>query len=269
MSLEKSDDCTELVVPQGASLREENRQLRHKLKMADALAARYTTLLREGNHRIKNSLQIVSSLMTLQAGREADLPARQALLGAAGRIQSIGRMHDALQESGGEDSVNLGAILEIMCASLHDMGGDTLSVSVRVKADPFHAPVAFVQPIVLAMNELVVNALRHAFPDERAGAIDITLRHVGGQLRMVVSDDGVGMPTVPREGQGYGMTLVRMMINQVDGALYVDSGAGTRITMVVPAPDHGSAPVQTMQPSKAGKGLMPLLKRRWNANGRG
>ena len=69
-------------------------------------------LIKEVDHRIKNSLQIVSSLLSLQASREENLHARDALHSAAGRVQSVARMHDALQASEGEDSVDLGAVLE-------------------------------------------------------------------------------------------------------------------------------------------------------------
>src|SRR6185503_19693041 len=122
-------------------------------------------MLREGDHRIKNSLQIVASLMGIQAAREDSLSVRDALHAAGARIQSVARMHDALQASGGEDSLNLGAVLQKMCASLHAMGGEPLAVAVKVDAAPLETSTVFAQPIVLAVNELVVNALRHAFPD--------------------------------------------------------------------------------------------------------
>ena len=236
MSLEIGSHFSESELP-ARDLRDENAHLRQMLKKANELAARTSMMLREGNHRIKNSLQIVASLMSMQASREATLSASQALRIAAARILSVARMHDALQESGGEDSVNLAVILETMCASLHAMGGDALGVDVRVEADPVHAPVALAQPIVLAVNELVVNALRHAFPVGRTGSIVVRLRCTGGQLRVLVADDGVGLPAGHAEGQsGYGMKLVRMMTAQVNGVLHVDSGAGTRVDIVLPYP---------------------------------
>jgi two-component sensor histidine kinase len=236
MSLNNGSERIESKLSTARGLRSENAQLRQALALAQEAAGRCAIMLREADHRIKNSLQIVSSLMHLQADREQNLTARGALITAATRIQSVARMHDALQASGGEDSVDLGAILEKMCESLHAMAADPLGVDVQGSAGTVRLPVAIAQPIVLAVNELVVNALRHAFPDGRAGIIHVRFASTGGQLRIVVADDGVGLPAGHAEGKGYGMKLVRMSASQIGGALYVDSGAGTRITLVAPAP---------------------------------
>jgi two-component system, sensor histidine kinase PdtaS len=207
------------------------------LALAELAAARCAVMMREGDHRIKNSLQIVSSLMTLEARREENNPsASQVLRTAAARIQSVARMHDALQLSGGEDVVDLGSVLKKMCESLQAMGGGSGAVTVRVSAEPIKAPVAYAQPIVLAVNELVVNALRHAFPDGRSGAIDITLKQIDGAVHVGVADDGVGLAADHDSGRGYGMKLVHMMASQIGGALRVDGQAGTRFTVVAPAP---------------------------------
>jgi two-component sensor histidine kinase len=204
----------------------------------DDIAARYAILLREGDHRIKNSLQIVSSLLSLQASREENSHAREALLSAAGRVRSVARMHDALQTGEGEDAVDLGAVLENMCGSLQAMGGETHGVEVRVETQYRYAPMVTARSVGLAVNELVVNALRHAFPDGRPGTILVRLTCDAGLLRVLVADDGVGLPAGHAEGRGYGMKLVRMMVSQISGVLHVDTdvGMGTRLTIVLPEP---------------------------------
>jgi two-component system, sensor histidine kinase PdtaS len=243
--------------------RGENLRPQHVSEPPDDIEARHEMLLREGNHRIKNSLQIVSSLMSLQANREENPHARDALRSAAMRVQSVARMHDALQASDGEDSVDLGAALETMCGSLQAMGGDALGVAVLVETQPCQAPVAIARSIGLALNELVVNALRHAFPDGRAGTILVKLTCHGGQLRLLVADDGIGLPPDHLEGRGYGMKLVRMMVKQISGVLYVDSGAGTRITIVLPEQQAAVAaqaePAQATPAGRAG----PVRRSPW------
>jgi len=241
MSVEARRERREFGSTSVRGLRVENVRLRQMLKNAEDIASRYAIMLREGDHRIKNSLQIVSSLMHLQADREKNQSAQEALISAAERIQSVARMHDALQASGGEDSVDLGAILEKMCGSLHAMAADPLGVDVRVSAGAVRLPVKIAQPIVLAVNELVVNALRHAFPDGRAGVILVSFVCAGGELRVVVADNGVGLPAGHAQGRGYGMTLVRMTASQIGGVLSVESEAGTRITLVAPAPANTMA----------------------------
>ena len=271
MQLETGSVCKASDLSADQGLRDENTRLRQMLKTADEAASRYSTLLREGNHRIKNSLQIVASLITMQARREPSLTARDALRTASSRIMSVARMHDALQESGGDDVVNLGEILNAMCASLNSMGGDSLGVAVVVEAQPIKAPVLYAQPIVLAVNELVVNALRHGFPDGRTGSITIKLWASRGQVHVLVADDGVGLPPGHAEGQGYGMKLVRMMTTQLSGDIHVFSGAGTRISLVFPEPEAISAPPVTPLPPVLNARRMSTTRFRkpWKADGRG
>jgi len=198
-------------------LRNENARLRGLLERADGVAARHAMLMREGDHRIKNSLQIISSLMSIQAGPDETSSVAMALRTTAARIRSVARIHDALQASGGEDSLDLGAALSAMCDSLHDMAGGARGVEVHVSSESIHAPVAFSQPVVLAVNELVVNALRHA-----------------------VSDNGVGLPPDYSEGRGYGIKLVRMMTEQIGGVLHVTSASGAHFVITAPEPASGS-----------------------------
>jgi two-component system, sensor histidine kinase PdtaS len=257
-------------------LREENDRLQAMLEKANATAESYSMLLREGNHRIKNSLQIVSSLMSMQARNEESPTARHALQAAMARIQSIAKMHDVLQASGGADSVNIGVVLRKMCASLQAMGGYALGVEVRVEAEAIHTPVAYAQPILLAVNELVVNALRHAFPDGRAGSILVRLHSEGGQMHVLVADNGVGLPAGHAEEQGYGMKLVRMMASQINGVLCITSDGGTRVSIISPEPQPATG--ERTVTRKAGRvtdfartrePLGLLARKPWKASGRG
>src|SRR5690349_24973522 len=97
MAFNAEEECTEPEQIANRDLAAENAHLRQKLEDAHVAAERYATMLREGNHRIKNSLQIVSSLISLQARQEQNVSASEALRTAAARIQSAARIHDALQ----------------------------------------------------------------------------------------------------------------------------------------------------------------------------
>jgi two-component sensor histidine kinase len=188
-------------------------------------------MLREADHRIKNSLQIVSSLMTLQASRETSTAVRDALTGAAARVRSIAGIHDALQGKIGEDTVDLGAVLGIMCTSLQVMAGDEDHISVITSVQELLVPVAFAQPIVLAVNELVVNALRHAFKGRDAGMVWVNLARDSEGVCITVTDNGIGLPDNYAAGQGYGLRLVTMMTKQVEGDLRIESRAGACFTI--------------------------------------
>jgi two-component system, sensor histidine kinase PdtaS len=232
--------CIELALPPDRaslaieSLRAENARLRKLCDEAKELAARHELALREGDHRIKNSLQIVASLMGLQERRESSPTARAALHAAAARIQAVACMHDALQLNGSADAVNLGALIETMCASLHEMAGDPARVKVIVNAEQFDAPIALAQPVMLAVNELVVNALRHAFPQGCEGTVRVDLRCMDGELRVVVADDGAGLPANYDNAAGFGTKLVRMMANKIGAKFHVESAPGARFTLSAP-----------------------------------
>lgn len=235
-----TQSCLEITAPPlGGSiavngLLAENARLRRLCAEAKELASRHELALREGDHRIKNSLQIVASLMGMQERRETNAAARGALRAATARIQAVARMHDALQLNGSTDAVNLGALIERMCVSLHAMAGDPLRLRVIVNAEPIEAPIAVAQPVVLAVNELVVNALRHAFPDERGGSVHVTLACEGSELRVLVADDGIGLPVEHAKSGGFGMKLVHMMAAKIGASLQIESGAGTRFILSAP-----------------------------------
>jgi two-component system, sensor histidine kinase PdtaS len=212
----------------------ENARLRRLCAEAKELASRHELALREGDHRIKNSLQIVASLMDMQERRETNPAARSALRAATARIQAVARMHDALQLNGSADAVNLGALIEKMCASLHEMAGDPLRVKVVVDAEAIDAPIRLAQPMVLAVNELVVNALRHAFPGERCGTISVALQCSDGELRVVIADDGTGLPADHSKSGGFGMKLVHMMAAKIGAKLHIESTKGSRFTLSAP-----------------------------------
>lgn len=191
-------------------------------------------MLREGDHRIKNSLQLVASMMRLQARREPAGSARAALLAAAARVGSVAGIHDALQATQGADLVDLGATLRNMGTSLQAMAGDEGMIQVIVDAEKIEMPVAHAQPITLAVNELVVNALRHAFPDRERGSVRIVLRNTKSGVTVSVVDDGIGLPQSFTVGQGYGTALVGKMMKQIGGKLETESKGGARFTIHAP-----------------------------------
>lgn len=215
-------------------LRMELLDLRRRIKACEAAAAKNAVMLREGDHRIKNSLQLVSSLLRLQAKRSEQAPISEALLGAASRVRSVADIHDALQGSGGLDAVDLGAVLRKMCASLQGMAGDEGLIEIVVEADSLDVPTQLAQSLALAVNELVVNALRHAFVDRDAGIVRVQLTRLDERVEISVSDDGIGAPDGHAIEQGYGMTLVAMMVKKVRGELQTTSAGGMTFRITAP-----------------------------------
>jgi two-component sensor histidine kinase len=180
-------------------------------------------------------------MMGLQARNEASVDARNALHAAAARVASIGRIHDALQVGAGKGVVDLGVIFAAMCISLQEMAGDPEQIAVVFDAGDKAAlaPAEIAQPIVLAVNELVINALRHAFPDDRVGIVRVTVARIGTEVSVSVADNGVGLPDGYVLGRGFGMNLVRIMVDQLHGELDIkakkgDGESGTTIAIRAP-----------------------------------
>ncbi len=215
-------------------LQQEIRKLRSALADATACATRQTMLMREADHRIKNNLQIVASFARSVARREQPCAA-SALRAVAIHVDEIANLHDLLQLSPEANVVDLGDLLHRVRRSL-----DTLvtveprRIEIVLDAEPIMAPAAFARPVMMAVSELVMNAIRHAFPDGRRGTVHVTAAAVDGALRLVVVDDGVGLPSELADRPGFGMTLVRAMVGQIGGTLVAENAPGARFTLVAP-----------------------------------
>lgn len=218
-------------------LQVENKRLNALCAMHEMVATRHELLRRESDHRIKNSLQVVASLLAVQARRETSVTTRQALRLATSRLHAVAHLHDAIQFSTEAGDVDLGALLTNMGQSLQAMAGDQDMAEIVVSAAAIPAPVQFAKPIVLAVNELVLNALRHAFPAGRKGRVMVEARVCGSELRVSVHDDGVGLPA-EIGAVGYGTVLVKAIIANIGGRLDIQDIGGTRITLSarLPAP---------------------------------
>lgn len=199
-----------------------------------ALDALNVILLREADHRIKNSLQIVASLLHVKARHAGNESVSAALRAAAAQIRATSHIHDVLQQSGERRAVDLGVVLTNLCESLQAMTGDARTITIEGAAETIETPIWFTQPVVLAVTELITNALRHAFYEGRDAAVHVSLARLDGELRIVVSDNGRGLPPGYAEGKGYGMTLVRAMVQQIGGVLVAETDGGARFTITAP-----------------------------------
>ncbi len=195
---------------------------------ANATLASHKTLLRELQHRNRNDLQLILSLLVLQKRRVTDDAARRGLAHVMDRVAAIGVAHDQLSVGHGKGWVGLADYLRALCGNLQQR-----QEGVRVETELAHLemPHERAVPLGLIVNELVTNALKHAFPHGRPGTVRVTCaagREGEGVLR--VWDDGVGMGP-PRPGSS-GTELVRLLVQQVGGHMEQearDRGVGFQI----------------------------------------
>jgi two-component sensor histidine kinase/PAS domain-containing protein len=192
-----------------------------------ASEARQAELFNELNHRVKNNLAMVASVLQLQAKSSSEA-VRGELMKAAARVQSIAEIHGALTSGSEADSVDFGAYLEALCQGLRRTLANDKPVDLGVRVEPALIKVDAAIPLGMVVNELVTNAVKYAYPPPETGPIDVRFRREGDDLLLTVRDAGRGLPTdADRRKGGLGMRLVRSLVEQIGGELTVrgDSGA--------------------------------------------
>jgi len=206
-------------------------QLRKTLDQREAL-------LRELHHRSKNNLQLISSLLNLQA-RLANNPALFPLLeSTSSRIMAIALIHDILHHADDLTHINMAEYAEDFVAHLARSRGIDHPVQCEVQADPVRLNIDHAIPWVLIINELVTNALKHAFADGQPGTVMLEMRSgPGGRCAIVVSDDGMGMSEEIsiKDVHTLGLSLVRDLTAQLRGSITLDRTRGTRIAISFPS----------------------------------
>jgi PAS domain S-box-containing protein len=196
-------------------------------------------MFHELNHRVKNNFQVVGSLLRLQAARLGDSAARDHLNGAVQRVMTIADVHSTLYQSGHIDTLDLGQYLVGLCRKLQQtvMGNGRIAVDVQVISAIVKVDRAI--PLGLVANELIANAVKHAFPDGRSGSIEVRLTRTETGFLLSIADNGIGLPENVQEKGGLGWRLIDGFVSQADGKLHISRNNGTRFDIALP--DDGTA----------------------------
>jgi len=188
-------------------------------------------LLREVHHRVKNNLQIMASLLKLQARSIHDETYKGLFKDAESRVRSMDLVHELLYRSDNLAELHVGRYVERLVDHLvgaHAASGARISVRKDIEKVSFGVDTAM--PLGFVITELVSNCMKHAFPDEREGEVRISLRSIGDQeFELVVSDNGVGMNRAsdPADSESLGLNLVNTFTEKLNGQIEVHSIEGT------------------------------------------
>lgn len=215
----------------GMAIERERRERR-----LTAALERQSVLLKEINHRVKNSLNLVTSLLSLQIGKKTEFEVQQQLREASNRVSAIARAHERLYQNDDIEVMELGGYLRDVCHDLN-LSASGCSVEVEVVLGIRIATDRAI-PLVLLVTELITNAVKHAYPGQSKGKVKVSLtRKDPDHIVVTVADDGVGLAAGfdPDGSKGLGMRLVRVLAGQLGATLnFRDRHPGCETEVVVP-----------------------------------
>ena len=214
-----------------AILRDVSTRREIETSLRDALREK-ETLLREVHHRVKNNLQVVSSLLNLQSRAATDEEVVRAFVESQQRVQSMALIHEQLYESPALADIDFPDYIRRLANRLfrsYQIDAERVRLEAAVD-EAITLGVDSAVPCGLIVNELISNSLKHAFPGERDGLVTVKADQMpDGSVLLVVADDGVGLP--PEIGfwntKTLGLRLVRSLVRQLDGEIELNGSAGT------------------------------------------
>ncbi len=214
-----------------------SEQVRTQKALSSALAAK-ELLLKEIHHRVKNNLQVISSLLSMQAESLQDLAAARSLQDSQERVQCMALIHERLNRDDEPDRLDFREYAAALARDLFSSYGvDSERIHLRFEFEPISLGLNQAIPCGLILNELLTNSLKHAFPNERVGEILVKLSWGHGKpVKLTVADDGVGLPAKFdwRESQSLGLRIMNILGRQLDGTVQREPGAGTVFSLAFP-----------------------------------
>jgi PAS domain S-box-containing protein len=213
------------------------RDITERRHLQDTVAASLREkeiLLKEIHHRVKNNMQVISSLLSLQAKQVRDPRGRELLRESQNRVMSIALVHEKLYQSESLARINFSGYIRNVGENLFQSYGiQNKRICLTITADEIFLPVNKAIPLGLILNELFSNALKYAFPDNRSGTISIGFTRAGEKCLLVFRDDGIGLPAgIDLDcSETLGLQLVSSLTQQIQGRITLDREGGTGFTI--------------------------------------
>ncbi len=218
-----------------------NRDITERRATEDRIKANLKekeVMLKEIHHRVKNNLQIISSLLSIQSQYLTDPRDLELFRRSQDRVRSIALVHEQLYRTNDMAVIDFSQYVDSLARNLLvSYQGDAGNVRLNIDVAGVFLGIDTAIPCGLIVNELVSNALKHAFPGGRAGRITVRMRQGEGSYVLEISDDGAGFSHSPgvEKSQSMGLQLVALLTEQLDGTMSVDTSHGTKFTIVFKA----------------------------------
>jgi PAS domain S-box-containing protein len=219
-----------------ATVRDITERLEAESRISESLAEK-EILLKEIHHRVKNNLQVISSLLSLQSRFVRDPSDLAIFTESQNRVRSMALVHEKLYQSGDFTRIDFSGYIESMVAELRRSYGDAVGhVTFRIDVRDVRLAIEKAIPCGLIITELISNALKYAFPDGRKGEVRIAMHSEGPLTVLVVADDGVGIPADIdyRKATTLGLQLVYSLTGQVGGIIECRTVSGTAFRIEFP-----------------------------------
>ncbi len=214
-----------------------------RLNEKTAMLNEKEVLLKEIHHWVKNNLQVISSLLSLQSAQISDPQTQNVLRESQNRVRTMALIHEKLYQSTDLAQVDFAPYLRSLVNSLAQSYREKSDrVAIRVDSQSIILDIDTAIACGLIVNELVSNALKHAFPAERPGEIRVVVaQHGDDRVLLQVSDDGAGLPPHVdfRSSPSLGLQLINSLVDQINGSIEVETGAGTHFAIAFIPPATG------------------------------
>lgn len=215
-----------------------NRELTQTNEALSRKNQEVETLLREIHHRVKNNLQIVTSLLRMQARKTRDPHALEALNASQTRVRSMSLLHQRLYQSDALKDIPMRPYLTDLATVLLDAyQSEDQEIALDIAVDDISLDVDVAVPVGLIANELLTNALKHAFSQQRQGQLNLSFAQQANGFRLEVADNGVGFPIKDSKPSspnlGFGLDLVETLSEKLHGQITYQNGHGSRVTLTV------------------------------------
>ncbi|WAC05881.1 MAG: PAS domain S-box protein [Methanoregula sp.] len=216
------------------------RDITERKQMADVISKSLKEkemLLKEIHHRVKNNMQVISSLLYMQAKTLKDETVKGILRESQNRVKSIALVHEKLYQSTDLDRIDYSEYLREITGHLFESYQvDPNIISLQLNLENVFLHINKAVPCSLILNEMISNSLKHAFPNRRKGLITIDMRMKADRYIVIYSDDGIGIPegiTFERT-ESLGMQLIYGLVEQISGSIELEREGGTRYTITFP-----------------------------------
>lgn len=213
-----------------------NRQINKQNDIITKALGEKEILLKEIHHRVKNNLQVISSLLGMQSRSIKDAKAKEAILEGKTRVHSMSLIHQNLYQKDNLTGIEMKEYLSKLSKNLYEtysLDRDTITLDTDI--DNIKLDVETVIPIGLIVNELITNSLKYAFPNNVEGKINITLKEQDNQLVLTVTDNGIGLSedVLVKKVDSFGHSLIRAFRKKLDAELNIRNQNGTTVELAI------------------------------------